>query len=152
MFAEIMKFAYKWEVGSAPNGGYTNDPDDPGGETKWGISARANPGVDIKNLTQEEANEIYKKKYWKDGWEKLGFPLAACLLDTSINMGMGRALQFLERCEGDYVKFLQLRIAKYKDLITNNPTLKKYERGWMNRVTDLRRFVDAEKDNFSSNG
>jgi lysozyme family protein len=43
---------------------YTNDPDDPGGETNWGISAKYNPGIDIKNLTKEGAKAIAKAKYW----------------------------------------------------------------------------------------
>ena len=39
----------------AHEGGYVNDPDDPGGETKYGISKKAYPKIDIKNLTKEEA-------------------------------------------------------------------------------------------------
>lgn len=145
MFAKIMQFVFKWEVGNAPNGGYTNDPDDPGGETKWGISARANPDVDIKNLTKEQAIEIYRNNYWQESWDKLPFELAAACMDTSVNMGPVRAQKFLELCGGDYRQYLQLRIARYKQLIANNPTLKKYERGWMNRMTDLRRFIDEQK-------
>ena len=45
-------------------GGYTLDPKDPGGETNWGISKRAYPSIDIKNLTREGAKEIYKRDYW----------------------------------------------------------------------------------------
>ena len=37
---------------------------DPGGTTKWGISQRANPHVDIANLSREGAIEIYREKYW----------------------------------------------------------------------------------------
>jgi len=44
-------------------GGYVNDPRDPGGETKYGISKRAYPGLDIKNLTEEQAKEIYRQDY-----------------------------------------------------------------------------------------
>lgn len=53
----------KFEVGSAPDGGYTNDPSDSGGETKWGISKKAHPELDIKNLTKEKAIEIYANNY-----------------------------------------------------------------------------------------
>lgn len=133
-----MQFVFRWE------GGYVNHPSDPGGETKYGISKRSHPNEDIKNLTKERALEIYKTKYWKEDWEKLGFALAACMLDTSINMGMVRAQKFLELCEGDYVKYLQLRIARYKGLIASNPSMKVFEKGWMNRMADLRRFIDAE--------
>ena len=39
-------------------GGYVNDPKDPGGETNFGIAKRSHPDVDIKNLTEEGAKEI----------------------------------------------------------------------------------------------
>ncbi|KWT77357.1 glycosyl hydrolase 108 family protein [Candidatus Magnetominusculus xianensis] len=45
-------------------GGYVNDPDDPGGETKYGISKRAYPSLDIKSLTIEDAKRLYRRDYW----------------------------------------------------------------------------------------
>ena len=42
-------------------GGYVNDPKDLGGETNFGITKRWYPDLDIKNLTKEDAIEIYKK-------------------------------------------------------------------------------------------
>ena len=45
-------------------GGYVNDPTDPGGETNYGISKRAYPKIDIKALTKHEAVKIYYKDYW----------------------------------------------------------------------------------------
>jgi lysozyme family protein len=145
MFEKIMMFVIKEEVGRFwSTGGYTNDPVDAGGETKWGISKRANPTVDIKNLTLPQAMEIYKTKYWNPEWEKLGFPMAAVLLDTSVNMGKTRALDFLEKCNGSYIEYLQLRIARYLEIIAAKPNQVKYKNGWMNRVTHLRRFIDGE--------
>lgn len=138
MFHRMIGFVIKWE------GGYVNDPKDPGGETKYGISKKAFPNLDIKELTLQDAVRIYYDKYWKDEWNNLGFALAACMLDTAVNMGMGRANEFLKKCNGSHVTYLQLRIAKYKELIEKNPFLKKFEKGWMNRVTDLRRFIDGE--------
>jgi hypothetical protein len=46
-------------------GGYVNDPRDPGGETKYGISKRAYPRLDIKGLTEADAKEIYRRDYWE---------------------------------------------------------------------------------------
>ena len=46
-------------------GGYSNDPLDPGGETNWGISKRSYPNVDITNLTRAEAKVIYREDFWK---------------------------------------------------------------------------------------
>ena len=45
-------------------GGYVNDPDDPGSETKYGISKTQYPNIDIKNLTFAEASSILEKDYW----------------------------------------------------------------------------------------
>ena len=45
-------------------GGYVNNPNDRGGETKYGISKRAYPNVDIKNLTLDKAKQIYYNDYW----------------------------------------------------------------------------------------
>lgn len=45
-------------------GGYVNHPDDPGGETKFGISKRRYPSLNIADLTLYQARNIYRKDYW----------------------------------------------------------------------------------------
>jgi len=79
-------------------GGYTNDPDDPGGETRWGISARANPDVDVADLTEEQAIDIYRTKYWLDVYDDI---IAECIgakvFDLAVNMGHGPAHVCLQR-------------------------------------------------------
>lgn len=148
MFAKIMQFIHKWE------GGYTNHPSDPGGATNRGITQRTydawrkKKGLSlrsVKDMPPQEDVEIYREEYWNPEWEKLGFKLAACMMDTAVNMGASRANSFLKASGGDYVKFLQLRIAKYKELIQRNSSLAVFERGWMNRVNDLRKFVDSNE-------
>lgn len=80
-------------------GGYVNDPTDRGGETKFGISQRAYPTVDIPSLTLEAA----KKIYYRDYWQKAGCDLiinediAVELFDTAVNMGVKSAVQFLQK-------------------------------------------------------
>jgi len=140
LFHKIIPFIMQWE------GGYVNNPKDPGGETKYGISKRAYPQLNIADLTQQDAVRIYYDDYWSDEWNKLGLPLAACMLDTAVNMGKKRAYDFLKRCEGSHIIYLQLRIAKYKELIEKNPDLKVFDKGWMNRLTDLRRFIEINKE------
>jgi lysozyme family protein len=149
MFHKIFQFIYSWEKG------YSNHPADPGGATNHGITQRTLnayrtkrglPFKDVRDLQLSEAIEIYYDEYWKPEWKELGLPLAACMFDTQVNMGPSRANQFLKNCNGNYVEYLQLRIAKYKELIERNPSLKVFEKGWMNRVTDLRRWIEAEKD------
>jgi lysozyme family protein len=45
-------------------GGYVNDPDDPGGETNFGISKRSYPQLDIKTLQIDKAIDIYYHDFW----------------------------------------------------------------------------------------
>jgi len=44
--------------------GYVNDPNDPGGETKFGISKRSYPHLDIKNLTEDDAKKIFIEDFF----------------------------------------------------------------------------------------
>jgi len=93
-------------------GGYVNDPDDKGGETNYGISKRSYPDVNIKDLTLEEAKQIYYKDYWQRQSCHLmeDHPeIAIEVFDTSVNMGVGRgakifqeALNLSNRNEKDY--------------------------------------------------
>lgn len=74
----------------ANEGGYCNVPGDPGGETKYGICKRDHPDVDIRNLTPEQADAIYRAQYWCfDGIQSQA--VATKLLDMAINMeGSGK--------------------------------------------------------------
>ncbi|WP_185954300.1 glycoside hydrolase family 108 protein [Balnearium lithotrophicum] len=82
-------------------GGYVNDKDDPGSETKFGISKKQYPNLDIKSLTKEQAKEIY----WKDYWLKAKCPdleayhpkLAIYHFDTAVNTGIRTAGKILQR-------------------------------------------------------
>jgi lysozyme family protein len=85
----------------ALEGGLVDDPKDPGGVTKYGISARANPGVDIRSLTVPQAKEIYRKKYWEPlGLDQLPWPVALVVFDTAVHSGPGRAVRLLQRSVG----------------------------------------------------
>ena len=80
-------------------GGYVNDPSDPGGETNWGISKREYPDLDIKNLTRDEAKAIYLRDYWSK-LPSLPFAIAYQVFDFSVNSGIGTALRALQRAIG----------------------------------------------------
>jgi lysozyme family protein len=79
-------------------GGYVNNPNDKGGETKYGISKRAYPNLDIKNLTLKKAEEIYYNDYWMalklDYVKDLKISLE--LFDTAVNMGVSTASRMLQ--------------------------------------------------------
>ena len=81
-------------------GGYVNDPNDPGGETKWGISKRSYPHLDIAALTLEDAQEIYRRDYWYAlNLNAQPWPKALCLFDCAVNMGRGVALELYQQPE-----------------------------------------------------
>jgi lysozyme family protein len=79
-------------------GGYVNDPQDPGGETNWGISKRSYPHVDIRNLTREGAIGLYRRDFWEaSGADELPPAVGFQLLDGAVNSGIDRATQWLQR-------------------------------------------------------
>lgn len=82
-------------------GGYVNNPRDPGGETKYGISKRQYPQEDIKNLTLTRAKAIYAKDYWAGvGCDLVPEGLKFDLFDTAVNSGPGRAVKLLQQTVG----------------------------------------------------
>ena len=79
-------------------GGYVNDPVDPGGETKYGISKRAFPDVSIPDLNLDSAFAIYRGSYWvplrlDDCKSQV---IANELFDTAVNMGIHKAATMLQ--------------------------------------------------------
>lgn len=63
----------------------TNDPNDPGGFTIWGLSSRYNPGVN-PGTTLDEARNLYLYKYWiPAGCDIQSFPMDICLFDSNVN-------------------------------------------------------------------
>lgn len=96
-----MNFDHAFELLIAREGNYSNDPNDPGGETKFGISKRAYPQVDIKNLTLEQAKAIYKTDYWdRVLCPNLPDPLQFQVFDTAVNSGPRQAVVLLQRALG----------------------------------------------------
>lgn len=82
-------------------GGYVNDPQDPGGETKFGISKRSYPNEDIAGLTLAQAKAIYLRDFWRRvGCDMVPDVLRFDLFDTAVNSGQTRAVQFLQRAAG----------------------------------------------------
>ena len=79
-------------------GGLADDPADPGGLTKFGISQRSYPELDIRNLTEAEAEAIYRRDWWElHGLAELPDPIGAKLLNAGVNTGMAEAVRCLQR-------------------------------------------------------
>lgn len=129
-FHKGIEFVLKWE------GGYHHDPDDPGGETAFGISKKAYPHLNIAELTQAVAIKIYYKDYWlKAGCDKLPTPANIVLFDTAVNIGVSRALE-LAVAANNWQDILLARI-KYYVTLAKKKWARKYLRGWLNRVMEL---------------
>jgi len=96
--AEKIRFDRAFEVTLGYEGGYVNDPLDPGGETQFGISKRSYPHLDIAALTVADARRIY----YRDYWEKLGLHnvqsdvIAGEIFDTAVNMGRRAAARIVQ--------------------------------------------------------
>jgi lysozyme family protein len=83
------------------NATVTNDPDDPGGLTKFGISQRAYPLLDIANLTRDEAVAIYARDYWQAAHcVFLPEPIDFYVFDSAVNQGAGYAVRQLQEVLG----------------------------------------------------
>ena len=79
-------------------GGFVDHPNDAGGATNWGISSRWNPGVDVANLTREDAIEIYWTTRWDDrGYDRLPERIGVKIFDLAVNMGERNAGLILQR-------------------------------------------------------
>jgi lysozyme family protein len=99
MSNEAFDEAFKVLIGH--EGGYVNDPRDPGGETKFGISKRAHPKEDIRNMTLGRAKAIYLADYWTPaGCDRLPPDIAFDLFDTAVNSGVRTAVMMLQEAVG----------------------------------------------------
>jgi len=106
-------------------GGYVNNPADPGGETNWGITKRSYPALDIKNLTQDDAKAIYKRDFWdRCRCEDLSPQLAFALFDCAVNSGNGQAVKLLQKCVG-----------VEEDGVMGPATIRAVEAGYSNTIT-----------------
>ncbi len=150
-FEKAIKFVLAWETGFGKFI-YVNDPKDPGGETKWGISKRHNQDVDIRNLLKEEAIKIYKTRYW-DVLDCDNLPpyIDVVAFDIAVNQGVNVAKKCLAKLK-TFAKnlvpdaktgalFLLLeRIDVYDDL----PLFNVYGRGWVKRAVALAKYVCSD--------
>lgn len=103
-FDSFVSKTINFETGGDKSGAYTNTPGDKGGETKWGISKKAHPNLDIKNLTYPKACAIYHEFYYNPVMEEIVYDsLAFKLFDMSVLMGSKTAVKLLQRALNDTV-------------------------------------------------
>ena len=144
-------------------GGYVNHPNDPGGETKYGISKRSYPDVDIKKLTKAKAKEIYKKDFWdKNRCDEMPIEVAIVVFLGTVNAGnaSNKKLQQALGVKADgiignvtlgainktdsrqlAIRYSLLMYKRYTQL----KTWKTFGKGWENRVVDTLDFALKQK-------
>jgi lysozyme family protein len=164
-FEAALPFVLRWE------GGLVDHPNDPGGRTNKGVTQKVYdawrrrqglPLRDVKAIDEAEVRAIYKSDYWiPPRCDLLGGPLDLVQFDTAVNMGVGRAVRFLQHtvgCEADgdfgpiteravaacdrgtiVVGYCDAREAFYRRLAETKPELAVFLKGWLNRLNALRR-------------
>lgn len=78
-------------------GGYVNDPRDPGGETKFGISKRSYPMLKISSLDLDTAKAIYRQDFWNVLGEECHPAIRFQAFDFAVNSGINTALRKLQK-------------------------------------------------------
>lgn len=168
-FMQALPFVLRWE------GGYVNHPADPGGATNKGVTQkvystwlarRGRPDADVRGLADAEMADIYEEGYWGPArCEELPALLDQVQFDTAVNMGVGRAVRFLQEAVGAavdggfgpgtresvrqanpaaaLVRYLDIRERFYRRLVDSNPSLGVFLQGWLNRLTALRSLVSG---------
>ena len=138
-----------------------NDKNDRGGETKYGISKRAYPNVDIASLTIDDAREIYFKDYWKKNRvEELTKDIRFCYFDMCVNMGGSRACKILQKtanAKGENLsvdgrigkntikgsqkveleRLKAYRVLYYANIVIKKPSQEKFWYGWFKRSLEV---------------
>jgi lysozyme family protein len=138
---------------------FTDVPNDKGGATKYGISQAAYPNVDIRNLTDQQARDIYKRDYWDRvrGDDLTSQMIAENLFDTAVNMGVRTASRLAQTMlsiqpadgiigsgslgvinqqdEKEFMAhFTLVKIGYYANLCNKDRTQSKFLLGWVNRA------------------
>ena len=166
-FEKSLPFVLRWE------GGYVNHPADPGGATNKGVTQRVyddwrrrqgEPPRDVREITDAEVHAIYEADYWMPPrCDLLGRQLDLVQFDTAVNMGVGRAVKFLQQAvgcgvDGDFgpatqkaaeacdlgstiIAYCDIREAFYRNLAQRRPQMQVFLKGWLNRLNALRQEV-----------
>lgn len=147
-----MNFDQAFDRSVAIEAGYVNNPADPGGETRYGISKRSYPDEDIKNLTLARAKAIYFRDFWSAFTVPMQSALAYQVFDAAINHGIGNAMRMLQTAVGvapdghwgpisqnalnamELNDSLLLFLAARGRFMTKLSAFKSFGAGWCNRI------------------
>jgi len=151
-----MKFEQAIEHILDKEGGYVNNPKDSGGETKFGISKRSYPKLNIKDLTRQQAIEIYRRDFWqKIRADELPERIRLHVFDFAVNAGVTTAIKTLQGCIGintDGIigrntilmckdvtpwNYAVSRTMHYVNLVKKRPKDIVFLAGWLHRNLDI---------------
>ena len=161
MYSQKFEKAFAYVIQN--EGSYVFDKNDPGGETKFGISKRSYPALNIKDLTLEEAKKIYYRDYWiRRRFEEISSDLIATqVFDFSVNLGIRASVIVLQRAlrsvginvqedglmgpqtlyavSSSDLRCLLAAIKSeaagyYRQIVAKNPSQQKFLKGWLNRA------------------
>ncbi len=103
-FARALPFVLRME------GGFVNDPHDPGGATNRGVTqstydawrrSKGEPVRPVKEITSDEVEAIYHERYWLAAkCDALPWPVSLAVFDAAVNHGVGRAVRLLQDAAG----------------------------------------------------
>ncbi|MFZ0931236.1 MAG: glycosyl hydrolase 108 family protein [Syntrophobacteraceae bacterium] len=123
---------------------YTETPGDAGGGTKFGISSRSYPNVDIKNLTRDQAVGIYYHDFWlKGGIDRIppftskGDGLAqlkAKVFNIGVLIGIFTAKSLLAGCNYSLDMYKQILVKHFEAIVIKHPEDGKFLKGWTRRA------------------
>ena len=143
----------------------SDDPDDKGGLTRFGIAQNYNPDVDVARLTRDQAELRYLTNYfYPASCEDLPRPIAIAVFDASVNHGSITAVKLLQsalRVKADgligpitiaaiesrnqqqlLIDFLSHRALRYHEIAAETPSQTKFIRGWMRRLFKLQHYLN----------
>lgn len=172
----VTPFDFAFELIIFHEGGYVNDPRDPGGETKFGISDRADgiidgkfKGKDIKTLTLEDAKKIYKEEYWlRAKCDFFNDATGIILFDMAVNMGVDAGIKVMQRAlkvkeDGIIGPITIMNATKNHKVLpaqmtmermlryTNTKNFDRFGRGWFVRsINTFKEAVDYERNRAES--
>lgn len=114
-------------------GGYVARDGSSGAPANYGINQRANPDVNVRDLTPQAATELYRERYWNPVVEA-GVPAEAreAVFDFAVNAGPQRAINAWRQSGGDINAFNQARLEHYR----RQPDYAQFGRSWERRVAE----------------
>lgn len=114
-------------------GGFVARDGRSGAPANFGINQRANPDIDVANLTEPQARAIYQERYVAPIVAAgVSGPALEAVVDFGVNAGVNRSLDFWRRSGGDINEFNKLRLQHYRSL----PDYEQNGRSWERRVAE----------------